>query len=335
MRICIYGLGAVGGFIGARLGAAGERVCAIARGHTLAAVERDGLKLVEAAAGHEGGAGAIETVVPVHAVADPAQLGVQDLVVLSVKTTGLAEVARRIGPLIGPDTVVLTAMNGVPWWFFEGLDAGLAAREWVSIDPGRAIAAAIPLERVLGCVVHFACAVTQPGVVRHAGGRKLIIGEPAGGDSERVRRIAALLACAGLEVEISPRIQQDVWFKLWGNMTMNPVSALTGATCDRILDDPLVRGFVSAVMREASAIGDRIGLPIPIAPEQRHEVTRRLGAFKTSMLQDVEAGKPVELDALVAIVAEIGRALDLPTPNVDALFGLARLHARTRGLYPG
>ena len=332
MRICIYGLGAVGGFIGARLAAAGQQVSAIARGGMLAAVARSGLTLVEAPAAPGGSAG--RTIVPVRAVDDPAQLGPQDLVVVSVKTTGLAEVARRIAPLIGPDTVVLTAMNGVPWWFFEGLDGGLAAREWPAIDPGRALAAAIPLERVLGCVVHFACAVEQPGVVRHAQGRRLIIGEPKGGDSERARRIAALLADAGFETEVSPRIQQDVWFKLWGNMTMNPVSAITGATLDRILDDPLVRGFVSAAMLEASAIGERIGLPIPITPEQRHQVTRQLGAFKTSMLQDVEAGKPVELDALVAIVGEIGRAIGVATPNIDTLFGLARLHARTRGLYP-
>ncbi|MEZ5604910.1 MAG: 2-dehydropantoate 2-reductase [Burkholderiaceae bacterium] len=332
MRICIYGLGAVGGFIGARLAAAGQRVSAIARGGMLAAVARSGLTLVEAPPAPGGSAG--RTIVPVRAVDDPAQLGPQDLVVVSVKTTGLAEVARRIAPLIGPDTVVLTAMNGVPWWFFEGLDDGLAAREWPAIDPGRALAAAIPLDRVLGCVVHFACAVDQPGVVRHAQGRRLIIGEPKGGDSDRARRVAALLAAAGFETEVSPRIQREVWFKLWGNMTINPVSAITGATADRILDDPLVRGFISAVMLEASAIGERIGLPIPITPEQRHQVTRQLGAFKTSMLQDVEAGKPVELDALVAIVGEIGRAIGVATPNIDTLFGLARLHARTHGLYP-
>ena len=330
MRICIYGLGAVGGFIGARLAAHGQQVSAIARGDTLAAVARDGLTLLEAPA-----APPARTVVPVRVVDDPAQLGPQDLVVVSVKTTGLTEVARRIAPLLGPDTVVLSAMNGVPWWFFDGLDGALAAREWPAIDPGRAIAAAIPATRVLGCVVHFACAVERPGVVRHAQGRRLIVGEPAGGDSERARRVAALLAEAGFETEVSQRIQQDVWFKLWGNMTMNPVSAITGATCDRILDDPLVCDFVSAAMREASVIGERIGLPIAISPEQRHQVTRRLGAFKTSMLQDVEAGKPVELDALVAIVGEIGRAIGVATPNIDALYGLARLHARTRGLYPG
>lgn len=340
MRICIYGLGAVGGFIGARLAANGQQVSAIARGATLAAVARDGLVLLEApmapgAAPATPGGIPTRTVVRLTVVDEPARLGPQDLVVVSVKTTGMAEAARHIGPLIGPQTIVLTAMNGVPWWFFDGLDDALAARDWTSIDPGRAIAAAIPVSRVLGCVVHFACSVERPGVVRHAQGRRLIVGEPTGGDSERVRRVAALLAAAGFEIEVSSRIQQDIWFKLWGNTTFNPVSALTGATADRILDDPLVRAFMSAVMLEAGAIGERIGLPIPVTPEERHQVTRQLGAFKTSMLQDVEAGRPVEIDALVAIVGEIGRAVGLATPHLDALHGLARLQARTRGLYPG
>ena len=174
----------------------------------------------------------------------------------------------------------------------------------------------------------------EPGTVRHTQGQKLIIGEPAGGDSERCARVAALLTGAGFEVEVSQRIQQAVWFKLWGNMTINPISAFTGATTDLILDDPQVRDFVSAAMREASAIGAKMGLPIAITPEERHVVTRKLGAFKSSMLQDVEAGKPVELDSLVTIVVELGRALGVATPVIDSLLGLARLHARVHGLYP-
>jgi len=329
MRTCIVGLGAVGGFIGARLAASGQPVSALARGATLQAVGRDGLLLVEGPAGGER-----ETRAPIRVSDDPAALGEQDLVVLSVKTTGLADVAPRIAPLLGPDTVVLSAMNGVPWWFFHGLSEPLAAREWSAIDAGRRIAAAIPPERVLGAVVHFACAAPRPGTVRHGQGERLIVGEPRGGDSARCARVAEALGRAGLQVEVSQRIQQDVWFKLWGNMTMNPISAITGATADRILDDPLVRGFVSRAMREAAAIGERIGLPIPITPEERHAVTRKLGAFRTSMLQDVDAGKPVELDALVTIVAEIGAAVGVPTPDIDALLGLARLHAQVRGLYP-
>ena len=329
MRIGIVGLGAVGGFLAARLAAGGHQVSALARGATLEHVRQDGLALLEGPQDRP-----TETRLRLQVADDAAELGEQELVVISVKTTGLADVAPRIAPLLGPDTVVLSAMNGVPWWFFHGLDEGLARREWQAIDAGGRIGAAIPPQRVLGAVVHFSCAMPAPGVVRHGQGDRLIVGEPRGGDSERCARVAQALRDGGFQVEVSQRIQQDVWFKLWGNMTMNPVSAITGATADRILDDPLVRGFISRVMREAAAIGERIGLPIPIAPEQRHEVTRKLGAFRTSMLQDVDAGKPVELDALVAIVAEIGRAVGVATPDIDALLGLARLHARVRDLYP-
>ncbi|MGE0807596.1 MAG: 2-dehydropantoate 2-reductase [Burkholderiaceae bacterium] len=329
MRICIYGLGAVGGYIGGRLAAAGGKVSAVARGATLEAVARDGLRLIE-----KGADGPRDTRLQLRVAADPAELGAQDLVVVSVKTTGLREAARRIAPLIGPQTVVLSAMNGVPWWFFHGLDADLAARQWPAIDEGGEIGRAIPAGRVLGCVVHLACAMPEPGTVRHTQGRRLIVGEPAGGDSERCARVAALLADAGFEVEISQRIQQDVWYKLWGNMTINPISAFTGATTDLVLDDPLVRDYVSAAMREASAIGARMGLPIPITPEQRHQVTRQLGAFKSSMLQDAEAGKQVELDSLVTIVVDLGRVLGVATPVIDSLLGLARLHARVHRLYP-
>lgn len=330
MRICVYGLGAIGGLFAARLVAAGASVSAVARGETLRALRQGGLSLHEA----PGSVSRPPVRVPLAAAEDPSELGEHDLVVVSVKTTGLLDAARRIAPLLGPQTIVLSAMNGVPWWFFHGLDPALAAREWHSIDPGREIAKAIPAERVLGCVVHLACWTSAPGVVHHASGNRLIIGEPSGALGERSERVAGCLRRAGFEVEMSRRIQQDVWFKLWGNMTMNPISAITGATLDRVLDDPLVRAFVSATMREASTLGERIGLPIETTPEQRHEVTRRLGAFRTSMLQDVEAGKPIELDALVAIVAEIGRAVGIATPNVDTLLGLTRLHARTLGLYP-
>ncbi len=330
MRICIYGLGAVGGYLAARLVTAGERVCAVTRAATLRAVARDGLTLIERAG--EGGE-LRQTVVPLQVAEAPATLGPQDLVVLSVKTTGLADVARDIAPLLGPDTIVLSATNGVPWWFFHGLDAQLAARQWPSLDPHGELGAAIPLARVLGCVVYLDCSVSAPGVLRHARGNRLVIGEPAGGESERARRVAALLSRAGIEAEVSARIQQDVWFKLWGNMAMNAISAITGATTDRVLDDPLARSFVTNTMLETAAVGERIGVPVPIAAEQRHQLTRQLGAFKTSMLQDVEAGKPVELDALLGIVVELGTVVGVPTPNIDALFALARLHGRTHGLY--
>ena len=324
MKICIYGAGAIGGWIGARLAAIGEPVSVVARGATLAALHTHGLRLQQAE-------GLLQ--VPVQAADNAAALGVQDLVVVAVKAPALAEVARDIAPLLGPHTIVLTAMNGVPWWFFQGFGGAYAGTSLKAVDASGAIAAAIPARHVVGCVVHASCALQAPGVVQHHFGNKLILGEPSGQQTERAKALAALLERAGFEAPLSEQIQRDTWYKLWGNMTVNPVSALTGATTDLILDDPLVRDFISQVMREAKEIGARIGIPIDQQPEDRHAVTRKLGAFKTSMLQDVEAGKPVELDALVTVVQELGVLTAVPTPFTDALLGLARLQARVKGLY--
>ncbi len=324
-KIAIYGAGAIGGWMGAKLAAVGCNVSVVARGAALDALRAHGLRLRE---------GDAETTCPVQASDDPAALGVQDLVVVSVKAPGMADVARRIGPLIGPRTLVLTAMNGVPWWFLQGFGGPVAGRTLESVDPGGAIAQAIPAAQVIGCVVHASCSVDAPGVIRHRAGNGLIVGEPAGGETPRVKALTDLLMQAGFNVTLSPQIQRDVWYKLWGNMTVNPVCAMTGATSDRALDDELVRGFISAVMLEAKAIGARIGIPIAEQPEDRHQVTRKLGAMRPSMLQDVEAGKPVEIDALVSAVRELGQLTQVPMPFTDALLGLSRLHARVRGLYP-
>ena len=326
MKICIYGAGAIGGWIGVALAQAGERLNVVARGATLEALQRDGLCLMR---------GDIRTRVPVNAVADPALLGVQDLVVVAVKAPALAGVAERIAPLLGRDTIVLVAMNGVPWWFLQGGFGGTqTGKRLAAVDPSGAIAAAIPERHVIGGVVHASCSLDAPGVVRHHFGNGLIIGEPSGEATPRAQALHALLVRAGIDATLSPQIQKDVWFKLWGNMTVNPISALTGATTDLILGDDLVRSFISAVMLEAKAIGARIGIAIEQSPEDRHAVTRKLGAFKTSMLQDVEAGRAVELDALVAAVRELGELTGVPTPFTDTLLGLARLQARGLGLYP-
>ena len=329
MKICVYGAGAIGGWLGAALARSGFPLNVVARGATLQALRRDGLKVVRSSVARDE-----SSCVSVHAVADPAVLGHQDLVVLAVKAPALPDVAARIAPLLGPRTTVLSAMNGVPWWFLEGGFGGpLAGRRLTSIDPSGLIAAGIPSRHVVGCVVHASCSVDSPGTVRHHFGDGLIIGEPSGEETARVRWVTDLLNAGGLQASVSRRIQADVWYKLWGNMTVNPVSALTGATGDHILGDELLRGFMSSVMEEAKAIGDCIGVPIADSPEDRHERTRKLGAFKTSMLQDVEAGRPVELDALVSAVREMGVALGLLTPFTDALLGLARVHARQLGLY--
>ncbi len=324
MTTTIYGAGAIGGWIGATLAQAGCTVSAVARGATLEALRTDGLRLTQDGA---------TTAVPVRATADPAEIGVQDLVVVAVKAPAMAEVARHIRPLIGPDTVVLTAMNGVPWWFFEGFGGGHAGTRLKAVDPDGSIAQAIPANNIVGCVVHASCSLEAPGHVRRHFGNKLIIGTPSGRKTARFGQLAGLLEKAGFETVVSEQIQRDAWYKLWGNMTVNPVSAMTGATADRILDDELVRAFISSVMLEAREIGARIGIPIEQQPEDRHAVTRKLGAFKPSMLQDVEAGKAVEIDALVTVVKELGTLTGVATPFTDALLGLSRLHARVRGLY--
>ncbi|AEG91234.1 2-dehydropantoate 2-reductase [Ramlibacter tataouinensis] len=324
MKVCIYGAGAIGGWVGLKLARAGAQVSVVARGATLDALQLHGLRLQE---------GSQVLTAPVRSAEQPAELGVQDLVVVAVKAPAMAQVAQAIGPLLGPATVVLTAMNGVPWWFFEGFGGAYAGTRLKSVDPDGAIARAVPAHHVIGCVVHASCSLRGPGFVQHHFGNKLIIGEPSGRQTERVQALAALLQQAGHEAALSEQIQKDAWYKLWGNMTVNPVSAITGATTDLILGDGLVRDFISRVMLEAREIGARIDIPIAQQPEDRHQVTRKLGAFKTSMLQDVEAGKPVELDALVTVVRELGELTGVATPFTDALLGLSRLHARVRGLY--
>jgi 2-dehydropantoate 2-reductase len=300
-------------------------VSAVARGATLAALRSHGMRVRMAD-------GELQSAVT--ATDDPAALGPQDLVIVAVKGPALRGVAARMVPLLGAETAILTAMNGVPWWFFSGMPGPCAGLRLASLDPDGSLAAAIPVAHVIGGVVHASCKMAEPGVVAHVMGHGLIIGEPAGGISPRVAKIKSELNAAGFECQASERIQQDIWFKLWGNMTMNPISAFTGATVDRIVGDELVSGYCLAMMKEAAAVGTAIGCPITQSGEERIDVARKLGVFKTSMLQDVEAGKPLEIDVLLTVVREIAAHVGIATPNLDALLGLTRLFARTRGLYP-
>ena len=331
MKVCIYGAGAIGGWIGVHLAQTGHEVSVVARGATLDALQKNGLQCVQTQAADA------RIKADVKVSAQPADLGPQDLVIVAVKAPAMADVAKGIAPLLGPNTLVMTAMNGVPWWFFQGFGGKLQGTTLNTIDPEGRIAQAIPAHHVVGCVVHASCSLDAPGVVRHHFGQGLIVGEPAAQNGEvsaRVQQLVADLQAAGFNASASAQIQKDVWYKLWGNMTVNPISAITGATTDLILKDDLVRDFVSKVMLEAKAIGEKIGIPIAQTPEDRHAVTMKLGAFKTSMLQDVEAGKTVELDALVSGVRELGQLTQVNTPYTDALLGLSRLHASVRGLYP-
>jgi 2-dehydropantoate 2-reductase len=324
VKVCVVGAGAIGTFLGVHLAKSGCEVSALARGRTLAAVRAAGLRLQQD--------GALLTA-SVRAAEDGAALGRQDLVVVAVKGPSLPGAAALVSPLLGPDTMVLPAMNGVPWWFFHGLGGAHEGAAVRAVDPDGRVAAAIPRRHVIGCVVHATCSMVEPGLGRHGFGRGIIVGEPDGAISSRVTALAGRLDAAGFETTVSKRIQADVWYKLWGNMTMNPMSALTGATCDRLLDDPLLDRFTLAIMAEAAAIGEKIGCPIRQSGEERNAVTRKLGAFKTSMLQDVEAGKPLEIDALLTAVSEIGGRVGVATPSTDALLGLTRVFAAGRGLY--
>jgi 2-dehydropantoate 2-reductase len=325
MRIGIVGAGAIGGWIGIRLANSGHDVSVLARGATLESLLTAPWRLET---------GDTTLVATVKASDDPAALGVQDLLIIALKGPALPGVAPSLRPMIGPATVVAPAMNGVPWWFLLGGGGDLPPTALDSIDHGGVIAASIPFESVLGCIVHASATVPSAGVVRHKAGNRLILGEPGGAISERLAEVAGALEGAGFQVEQSRQIQHHIWYKLWGNMTMNPISAFTGATCDRLLDDPLVAGFVLRVMADAQAVGARIGVRIDERGEDRNAVTRQLGAFKTSMLQDAEGGRPLELDQLLAAPLEIAGRLGMATPNIETLFGLSRLFARCHGLYP-
>ena len=327
MRIAVVGLGAIGGLMAARLADAGHAVCALARGATLAAVRANGVRLTM-----DGK----ESRTSITASDDAKTLGPQDLVIVALKGPSLAAAARDMQPLLGPQTIVMPAMNGVPWWFLQAAPemVPLTDRHLTSVDPDGQIGAMLPLDRVLGCVVHLTCSSPEPGCILHGFGDRLIVGEPTGGTSARTDAVCAALAQAGFTAEASTDIRHDIWYKLWGNMTMNPVSALTGATTDHILDDPLVHAFILRTMEEAAAIGAQIGCPIAQSGDERMALTRQLGGFRTSMLQDALAGRALELDALVSAVHEIGLRLNLSVPNIGALLGLTRLMARERGLDP-
>ncbi len=324
MKVCIVGAGAIGGFIGTRLALAGHDVSAFARGATLDALRQHGWRLRQSGRLHAA---------PARASDRTDAFGPQDLVVIAVKGQSLVGVAPHIRPLLEPHTLVLPAMNGVPWWFGRGVPA-LESAPLHSVDPGGLVSEAIPFEPVIGCAVYIGAATPEPGLVEHNTGVKLIIGEPAGGESARVQRLGDALEHAGIEIEPSADVRRDIWYKLWGNLTMNPLSAITGAPTDRLLGDPLVRAFCSAAMHEASAVGARIGCAIDQQPEDRNAMTLELGSIRPSMLQDAEAGRTLELDAIVSVVREIAQRVGVATPNIDALLGITRLFARTRGLYP-
>jgi 2-dehydropantoate 2-reductase len=325
MRICVVGAGAIGGVIAARLAAVADAdVSVLARGETLAAIRERGLRVSSPASTGE------TVTARVAASDDAAELGEQDFVVVAVKAQSMAGVAASVGGLLGPRTAVLSTLNGVPWWFLDGFGGSAAGRHLDSVDPDGFIASVLPAARVIGGTVHLSASSPAPGEVLWRSGQGLIVGELDGSSSPRLDALASVLRAGGFDVTVSSRIRDDVWYKLWGNLTLNPICALTDASTGPALDDDLVREFISRAMLEARTIGERIGCPIAQSPQDRHAVTRKLGDFVPSMLQDARAGRPLELDALTGAVRELGALVGVPTPNVDAIHGLTRLWMSAR-----
>jgi len=324
MRICIFGAGAIGGLLAVKLAETGEDVSIVARGPHLAAIRENGLKL------RMNGE---ETVAMVRASDDPSDLGEQDYVIVTLKAHSVPVVADKMAPLMGPETAVVTAQNGIPYWYFHGLDGPYRNRPVESVDPGGRLLEALPPERAIGCIVYPACDVPEPGVIEHLEGDRFTLGEPDGEKTERVQRLAKAFVAAGFRTPVRPRIRDEIWVKLWGNLCFNPLSALTRTTLDLIATDPDSRDVARAMMLEAKAVGEKLGVRFAIDVDKRIAGAAAVGAHQTSMLQDLLKGRPMEIDALVTSVQELGRLVDVPTPTLDVVLGLVRRLARSEGCY--
>jgi len=319
MRICVYGAGAVGGLLGARLAQAGCDVSLVARGAHLAAMQANGLRLR---------ADGEELLVHPRCTDRAAELGPQDYVIVALKAHSVPAVVDELASLFGPDTAVVTAVNGVPWWYFHALEGPWRDHRLESVDPGGRQWDVIGPRRAIGCVVYPACEIAEPGLIVHHANDKLTIGEPSGERSERARALCDALIAAGFKAPLRPQIRNEIWTKLWGNLCFNPISALTLGTLEQIAGDPGTRGVARAMMLEAQAVGEKLGVHFPISVEQRIDAAQQLGAHKTSMLQDLERGRPMEIDALVTAVQEMGRLVAVPTPVLDTVLALLRQRAQ-------
>lgn len=324
MKICIFGAGAIGGYMGAKLAQAGADVSLVARGPHLKAMREDGLRLIE-----ESG----ETTVKVTASDDAADLGPQDYVIVTLKAHSVPPVVSKMQPLIGENTTIVSGVNGVPWWYFHKIGGPLEGTRLETVDPGNAQWVGFGPDRVLGCVVYPAAEVIAPGVVKHIEGNRFSLGEPDGSKSERALTLSKALADAGLRAPVRPKIRDEIWVKLWGNLSFNPISALTHATLDVLCTDPGTREVARNMMLEAQAIAEKLGVKFPIDVDRRIQGGADVGAHRTSMLQDLDQGRPMEIDALVGSVKELGRVTETPTPTIDTVLALVALRGKTAGLY--
>ena len=325
MKICIFGAGAIGGYLAVKLAGTGADISLVARGPHLTAMKANGLTLIE-----EDGQ---RSTVSVTASENPADLGPQDYVFVTLKAHSVPPLVPGMQPLIGPHTTIVSGVNGVPWWYFHGVGGPLEGTRLASVDPGDAQWNGFGPDRVLGCVVYPAAEVIEPGLVKHIEGNRFSLGEPDGSKSDRAVALSAALVSAGLKAPVRPRIRDEIWVKLWGNLSFNPISALTHATLDVLCTDPGTRSVARNMMLEAQEIAEKLGIKFPIDVERRIDGGAAVGAHRTSMWQDLELGRPMEIDALVASVQELGRLTETATPTIDTVLALVQLRAKTAGLY--
>ncbi len=327
MKICIFGAGAIGGYMAVQLALAeAAEITCIARGPHLAAMRTNGLKLR---------IGGEEKTVQINCTDDPKEVGPQDYVVVTLKAHSAAAVADQMTPLLAADTAVVTAQNGVPWWYFYEHGGPHDGKRLATVDPDDRQWQYIGPERVIGCVVYPAATIVEPGVIEHEYGNRFTLGEPNGEKTERVQALSAVLAQAELRAPVRPRIRDEIWVKLWGNVSLNPVSALTGATLAQMIDDDEVRGVIHAIMVEAQAVGEALGVRFAVDVDKRIAGAREVGEHKTSMLQDLELGRPMEIDALVSSVQELARLTGVATPTIDRVLAMVKMRARLAGCYEG
>ncbi|MDX8347467.1 2-dehydropantoate 2-reductase [Cognatiyoonia sp. IB215446] len=325
MKICIFGAGAIGGYMGVKLAQAGADVSLVARGPHLAAMKDKGLTLIEEDQD--------PVTVTVTASDNPADLGPQDYVIVTLKAHSVPPIVDKMQPLIGDDTTIVSGVNGVPWWYFHKIGTDLEGTRLESVDPGNAQWDGFGPDHVLGCVVYPAAEVSEPGTIKHIEGNRFSLGEPDGSKSDRAMALSKALAAAGLKAPVRPRLRDEIWVKLWGNLSFNPISALTHATLDVLCTDPGTRAVARGMMVEAQEIAEKLGVKFPIDVDRRIDGGAAVGAHRTSMLQDLDAGRPMEIDALVGSVQELGRVTDTPTPTIDTVLALIQLRGKSAGLY--
>ena len=320
MKICIFGAGAIGGYMGVKLAQIGTDVSLVARGPHLEAMKKNGLRLIE---------GESDVTVPVEASENPEDLGFQDYLIITLKAHSVPSIIEKVRPLVNEKTTIVSGVNGIPWWYFHKIGGEFEGAKLASVDPGNVQWESFGPSKVLGCVVYPAAEVLEPGVIKHIEGNRFSLGEPDGSKSDRALKLSKVLTEAGLKAPVRPKLRDEIWVKLWGNLSFNPISALTHATLDVLCTDIGTREVARKMMLEAQTIAEKLGVKFPIDVERRIDGGAAVGAHRTSMLQDLDQGRPMEVDALVTSVQELGRITNTPTPVIDIVLSLIKLRAKS------